>query len=393
MGTSAMPDACSSAADDRAVPSFEHARTRRQMTRAAGLDPNHWYAVAHAERLRPGKLLETRFLDRPIVVFRGADGVLGAIENRCAHRQVKLSLGEVKGCTLVCAYHGWAYDASGQLATIPHETYGRSIARIRVGSFPVRERYGLVWVFPGEPSLADTTPMPEIPELEGPTPWAHIAVDFTWAAHHSLIIENVSDFSHAHLHRKYRPFSDAKLTDLDTAGSRVLLSYDVLVGDGRLSKHFVDRSRVKVDRMDLCFDYPYQWSDTGGRIKHWCFLLPLDRRTTHVFFVFYFDAVQIPLLRRPMPRSLQQLLMAAARRLLIKPLLAQDGRMVEAEQLAYEWDCRIAGYELNPAVGEFQKMIVGRWRDHLVRSRQVAPVDVATPADVAAPADVASEPA
>ena len=51
--------------------------------------------------------------------------------------------------------------------------------------------------------------MPEIPELEGPAPWASVAVDFVWAAHHSLIIENVSDFSHAHLHRKYRPFNDA----------------------------------------------------------------------------------------------------------------------------------------------------------------------------------------
>jgi hypothetical protein len=130
--------------------------------------------------------------------------------------------------------------------------------------------------------------------------------------------------------------------------------------------------------MDLCFDYPYQWSDTGGRIKHWCFLLPMDRRTTHVFFLFYFGAIQIPLLRRPMPRGLQNLLMAAARRLLIMPLLAQDGRMVEAEQLAYERDSQIAGTELNPAVAEFQKMIVGQWRDHLERSRQVASAEAAS---------------
>jgi phenylpropionate dioxygenase-like ring-hydroxylating dioxygenase large terminal subunit len=278
---------------------------------------------------------------------------------------VKLSLGEVKGCNLVCAYHGWAYDTAGQLASVAHETFGKSIARIRVASFPVRELYGLIWLFPGDPTLADLVPMPEIPELEGPAPWASVAIDLVWAAHHSLIIENVSDFSHAHLHRKYRPFNDAKLTDLETSGTQVRLSYDVLVGDGRFSKHFVDRSRVMVDRMDLCFDYPYQWSDTGGRIKHWCFLLPLDLRTTHAFFLFYFDAVQIPLLRRRMPRGLQRLLMRAARRLLIRPLLAQDGRMVEAEQQAYERDPYVAGYELNPAVAEFQKLIVGQWRRHL----------------------------
>ncbi len=338
------------------------------MTRASGLDPNHWYAVAHARQIRPGKLLETRFLDRPIVVFRGAGGVLGAIENRCAHRGIKLSLGQVKGCALVCAYHGWTYDASGQLVSVAHETFGKPIARIRVTGFPVRERYGLIWLFPGDPDLAGTTAMPEIAELETASPWAHIAIDFIWNAHHSLIIENVSDFSHAHLHRKYRPFSDAKLTDLEADSSRVNLSYDVLVGDGRFSRHFVDRSRVNVDRMDLCFEYPYQWSDTGGRIRHWCFLLPMDARTTHVFFLFYFDAVQIPLLRRPMPRGLQRLLMLAARRHLIRPLLAQDGRMVEAEQEAYERDPHATSHELNPAVAEFQKLIVRRWRDHLTRA-------------------------
>ncbi|MEJ0019574.1 MAG: aromatic ring-hydroxylating dioxygenase subunit alpha [Acetobacteraceae bacterium] len=335
------------------------------MTRAAGLDPDHWYAVGQAADLRRGQVMETRFLGRSIAVFRGTDGALAAVENRCAHRHLKLSLGEVAGCRLVCAYHGWAYDASGTLASVAHETFGRSIARIRIASFPVRERYGLIWLFPGNPALADAVPLPDIPELDGPAPWPSILVGFTWSAHHSLIIENVSDFTHAHLHRRYRPFSDAKLTALGADGTRVRLSYDVLVGDGRFSKHFVDRSRVKVDRMDLCFDYPYQCSDTGGRIKHWCFLLPLDLRTTQVFFLFYFGAVQVPLLRRPMPRGLQHLLMRAARRLLIRPLLAQDGRMVEAEQQAYEHDPHAASHELNPAVGEFQKLIVDRWRRHL----------------------------
>jgi phenylpropionate dioxygenase-like ring-hydroxylating dioxygenase large terminal subunit len=346
-------------------PDFARARTRRQLTRAAGLHPDHWYAVAHASRVRPGKLLETRFLDRLIVVFRGADGALGALENRCAHRHLKLSLGEVKGCTVVCAYHGWAYDAAGRLVSVAHETYGRSIERIRVASFPVRERHGLIWLFPGDPALAEATAMPSLPELEGKAPWASITIDFVWAAHHSLIIENVSDFSHAHLHRKYRPFNDARLTDLESIDTKVRLSYDVNVGDGRFSRHFVDRSRVRTDRMELCFDYPYQRSDTGGRIKHWCFLLPLDGRTTQVFFVFYFEAVQIPLLRWPMPRGLQRLLMRAARALLIRPLLAQDGRMVEAEQLAYERDPRAPSHELNPAVGAFQALIVGEWRRHL----------------------------
>jgi phenylpropionate dioxygenase-like ring-hydroxylating dioxygenase large terminal subunit len=48
-----------------------------------------------------------------VALFRLSDGRLGAIENRCAHRQLKLSVGQVQGCTLTCRYHGWAYVVCG----------------------------------------------------------------------------------------------------------------------------------------------------------------------------------------------------------------------------------------------------------------------------------------
>ena len=169
-----------------------------------------------------------------------------------------------------------AYDGAGNLVSVPHELFGRKMPRVRIASFPVRTRYGLIWIFPGDPARAEEVPMPELPELEGGEAWACAPLDFTWQAHHSLIIENVSDFTHAHLHRKYRPFSSAKLVDYEPGGNQVRLNYDVLVGDGRWSRHFVDRRRIDVNRMELCFAYPHQWSNTDDKIKHWCFVLPLD---------------------------------------------------------------------------------------------------------------------
>lgn len=346
------------------APSFEAARNRRQLTRAAGLHPDHWYAVEYSAAIPVGRVLETRFWGRSIALFRGSDGVVRAVEDRCAHRQVKLSLGEVAGCNLTCPYHGWTYDGSGRLAFIPHELFGRKSPKIRIASFPVRTRYGLIWIFPGDPHRAEATPMPELPELEGPKPWICVPLDFTWHAHHSLIIENVSDFTHAHLHRKYRPFLDAKLIDYARTSQRVELTYDVLVGDGRISKYFVDRKKVNVNRMELCFDYPHQWSNTDGRIKHWCFVLPLDPRTTRVFFLFYFDALRIPFTRVAVPRLVMKSLLRLSNRFLIRPLLLQDGAMVEAEQRAYEAKPDAPATELNPVVIEFQKLIIEKWRRH-----------------------------
>jgi phenylpropionate dioxygenase-like ring-hydroxylating dioxygenase large terminal subunit len=357
-----------------AVPSFAAARSRRQQARAAGLHPDHWYAVEYAAAVRVGRVVETQFWGRSIVLFRGSDGAVHALENRCAHRQVKLSLGEVNGCNLTCPYHGWTYDGAGDLVSVPHELFGRSQPRVRIASFPVRTRYGLIWIFPGDPARAKEAPMPELPELEGPRAWACVPLDFTWQAHHSLIIENVSDFTHAHLHRKYRPFSDAKLVHYEPSRGEVRLIYDVLVGDGRWSRHFVDRQRIDVNRMELCFAYPHQWSNTDGKIKHWCFVLPLDERTTRVFFLFYFAELRIPLTSITVPRWLMSPLLWISNRLMIRPLLMQDGVMVEAEQRAYEAQPDAPAIELNPVVIEFQRLIIAEWRDHCGESTAAEPL-------------------
>jgi phenylpropionate dioxygenase-like ring-hydroxylating dioxygenase large terminal subunit len=235
----------------------------------------------------------------------------------------------------------------------------------------VRIRYGLIWIFPGDPARAEEVPMPELPELEGAHAWACVPLDFTWQAHHSLIIENVSDFTHAHLHRKYRPFSDAKLVHYEPRGGEVRLTYDVLVGDGRWSRHFVDRQRIDVNRMELCFAYPHQWSNTDGKIRHWCFVLPLDGRTTRVFFLFYFAELRIPLTRIAVPRWLMSALLRISNRLMIRPLLMQDGAMVEAEQRAYEAEPDAPAIELNPVVTEFQRLIIAEWRRHRGESKEV----------------------
>ncbi len=357
-----------------AIPNFQSARNRRQQTRAAGLDPNYWYAVEYDSALARGAALGTEFWGKPIALFRGADGVVRAIEDRCAHRQVKLSLGEVDGCELTCPYHGWTYGGDGKLVTIPHESFGRTVSKVKVASYPVQVRYGLIWIFPGDPARADTVALPLIPELKGDRPWASVTLDFTWDAHHSMIIENVSDFTHAHLHRDYRPFTDAKLISYDADSERVRLTYDVLVGDGRFSKYFVDRKKVNVNSMELCFAYPYQWSDTGGRIKHWCFFLPMNGQRTRVFFIFYFDALRIPLTRMSLPVWLMRPVLAISKTILIRPLLAQDGDMVQEELRAYIDAPHAPSVELNPVVIEFQKLIVAKWRAHLAATGAEADV-------------------
>jgi phenylpropionate dioxygenase-like ring-hydroxylating dioxygenase large terminal subunit len=353
------------------APDFAHARNRRQKVRSAGMDPDYWYPVEYDRAIAPGQVVSVTFWKQPIAVFRAEGGELRAIDDRCAHRQLKLSLGCVKDDQLVCPYHGWCYGGDGRVVAIPHELFGREMPQMRVRSYPIQVRYGLIWIFPGDPNLSETRRIPEIPELEAAPKdrWACVPIDATWRAHHSMIIDNVSDFTHEWLHRKYRPFADAKLLHSETIGDKVHVTYATKVGGGDITGLFIDREAIDTNKMDLCYEYPYQWSNTDNKIKHWCFVLPIDERTTRAFFLFYFDQFKVPFLPLRFPRWLMNPIIRVANVLHIGPLLAQDGMACEAEQEGYDryYDEPIA--ELNPAVGLFQQLTIRKWEEHLAKAR------------------------
>ena len=257
-------------------PSFNEAKNTRQKARAAGMDPDRWYAVEYDDAVKKGEVKEITFWNLSIAVFRGEDGVLAAVQNRCPHRHLKLTHGAVDKCQLRCAYHGWAFNRDGWLTDYSHDSFGKSLIKHQLRTYPVQVRYGLIWLFPGDPEKAEEQKVPEIPELSGDNPWAGFTVDYTWKTHHSMVIDNICDFAHAFLHRKYQPFVDAKLTHYESDDNRVFLTYDTYMAEGKFSRFFVNRKRVNTRSIEICYDYPYQWSNTGDSIKHWCFLLPID---------------------------------------------------------------------------------------------------------------------
>jgi phenylpropionate dioxygenase-like ring-hydroxylating dioxygenase large terminal subunit len=349
-------------------PAFEEARNPRQRARAAGLDPDRWYVVEHDSAIKKGQVKEVVFWKTPIALYRTEDGQLSAVQNRCPHRSLKLSHGVVDQCNLRCVYHGWAFDKQGKLVDYSHDSFGKPLLKTQLRTYPVQVRYGLIWLFPGDPALADERPIPEIPELAGADLWANFAVDFTWKTHHSMVIDNICDFAHAYLHRKYRPFVDAKLTHYESDADRVYLTYDAQMAAGRISGIFVDRNRVNTKSIELCYQYPYQWTNTGGSIKNWSFMLPIDERTTRAFFLFYFDSVKIPLLSVKTPKWLTQMVLNIAKPLVFRPILLEDGVALEAEQLGYEQHWDAPPIELNPVVPLFQKLTAQKWEDYLART-------------------------
>ncbi len=96
-------------------------KSRREQVRDIGQSGNFWYGVELSKNLKNGKSLEVIFWNSPIAIFRGNDGKVRALENRCAHRQIRLTSGIVDGNDIICQYHGWTYDGCGKCIAISHE--------------------------------------------------------------------------------------------------------------------------------------------------------------------------------------------------------------------------------------------------------------------------------
>jgi phenylpropionate dioxygenase-like ring-hydroxylating dioxygenase large terminal subunit len=113
-----------------------------------------WHPVAYQHELGRGPLA-VRLMDRPLVLFRGSEGV-AALEDRCPHRNAPLSAGRVADGAIECPYHGWRFDGLGRCQLV---TGSRQAAQASAKALPVRASAGLLWT-----ALADQPdPFPELP--------------------------------------------------------------------------------------------------------------------------------------------------------------------------------------------------------------------------------------
>ena len=119
---------------------------------------NSWYVAATGQEVGRTPFART-ILNQPVVLYRREDGTAVALEDRCCHRQLPLSLGEVEGDHLICGYHGLRYDGTGQCVEVPGQASPPPGARVR--SFPILEKWGWIMIWMGDPVRADECLLPD----------------------------------------------------------------------------------------------------------------------------------------------------------------------------------------------------------------------------------------
>lgn len=157
---------------------------------------NTWYVAALAGEVTDN-LLRRLILDEPVLLFRNdSNGEIAALRDMCPHRFSPLSLGKRVAGGVQCPYHGLVFAPSGKCILNPHGD-GRVLPSAKVQAYPAVERYGLIWIWPGDPSKADFSLVPDFSFLDTGNQRTRDGGHMATNANYQLLTDNILDLSHA----------------------------------------------------------------------------------------------------------------------------------------------------------------------------------------------------
>jgi nitrite reductase/ring-hydroxylating ferredoxin subunit len=157
---------------------------------------NAWYVAAWASEVNDAPV-SRRLLGEDVVLFRGASGMAHALADRCPHRFAPLSRGKICGEAIECAYHGLHFDDTGRC--IKNQIGGGHIpANAKVRSYPLVQKYQMLWIWMGDPARADVAQLPNYDNVVPDRKAGHdnLGNYLLVKANYLLEIDNLMDLSH-----------------------------------------------------------------------------------------------------------------------------------------------------------------------------------------------------
>jgi phenylpropionate dioxygenase-like ring-hydroxylating dioxygenase large terminal subunit len=352
---------------------MNHSNGRNDETdlRKVGIDPNFWHPLARSSELRPRHMLGVTFAGDPIVLARTEAGEVFALEDRCAHRQVPLHLGVVEGERIKCGYHAWRYDRTGRVCGIPYLPKGAARPARGVRSYPCREAYGLIFVFPGDPELATRVTLPELPGIDT---GEYLVMYYSRRirCHYTFMHENLMDMNHQFLHRRVMGFVNPVLIGYrggDTwiearyriervKGARYMIGADFMIAGGKNRRPESNGSRPEDEHelMTIRTEYPYQrlTARTGGSdvpaFELLAAYVPIDREQRENL------SQGVLMIRKPRTPGLIHLLRPFIR-WFTNSVFREDQMIVESEQRAWDEQGGDRNREVFPLILELRNVL------------------------------------
>ena len=155
-----------------------------------------WYVIAwdhEVPKADSPELFHRTVLGEPILALRLADGTIKALEDRCCHRSAPLSKGRREGDCVRCGYHGLKFNPEGVCVEAPGIPIVPEKARVKTYPVAVKNKWVFVWM--GEPALADQKLLPDNFSNDHPD-WLNTPGYLHYDTPYLLICDNLLDFSH-----------------------------------------------------------------------------------------------------------------------------------------------------------------------------------------------------
>lgn len=202
--------------------------TPQTMRARSGLLAEAWYAACMSQELGPSAPLGRTIMEERVVLWRTKDGRAAAKQDRCLHRNARLSEGVVIDGCVACPYHGWTYDEQGRCVAIPSEGphTERLPTHLALKHYHALERDGLIWIWMGD---GEPTCEPfEMPKWQQPD-WGCYYMKTPFENNVTNCVENFMDVPHTvFVHAGW--FRDASQRSVRTIVERtptsVLVTYD-----------------------------------------------------------------------------------------------------------------------------------------------------------------------
>jgi phenylpropionate dioxygenase-like ring-hydroxylating dioxygenase large terminal subunit len=294
------------------------------------------------------------------VLARNQAGDVFALEDRCAHRQVPLSLGLVQGDGIRCGYHGWTYGKDGNCTDVPY--LGKCHLPNGVRSYRCREAEGLIFVFPGDAGRADDVPFPSLGAVADPA-YKTRRFGQTIGCHYTFMHENLMDMNHQFLHREQmgqiRPrYLGRRMGDdwlevdytFNRSGGGQSLGERVIFGSKRTGGWANNR-----DKMTIRTEYPHQtlkiWAgDDIPVMDLWITYVPLDaeQRRNRTFGLLSVRRPRIP----GLIDAVWPFLVFFTER-----IFAEDREIVELEQAAHDRQGMDLNQEVFPPIQDLRRLL------------------------------------
>lgn len=160
--------------------------------------PRGWYQIGWSADFQLNQVRPIRYFDTDLVAYRGASGKVVVMDAHCRHMGAHLGHGgKVDGDAIICPFHGWKWNCTGENLAVPYSKHTFSDVRLR--TWHVAEKSGMVLIWYHPERAAPHFEPPDIREFSDPAyypiyPQGTVKVEIPVPP--QLPLENAVDFPH-----------------------------------------------------------------------------------------------------------------------------------------------------------------------------------------------------